>query len=243
MILFDWLARAHRGAARWLLGAGSSWIPQVDPSNGFQTGLRSPAGIHLRSPVMPLILRRFQASQGGFRPGWTPKKIALTLAKLRASPASIRSARKGTVKSTAYGSAETVFPVNRSPSARCRTVAARMPSCPLLDSKLDPGWTPESSGGRPVQADGFRCPQGHCGLYGSRARFGGRCQGSSFRGGVPASGDGACRGRSHFLYIQSSKRRSISDCVRLQMLSPLIAASTCSSAVSGFMSNHSPRML
>ena len=62
------------GGPRW-------WIP---------AGFRSPAGIHLRGPARSLILRRIQAIRGGFRPGWTPKKIALTLAKSRASPPRIR---------------------------------------------------------------------------------------------------------------------------------------------------------
>ena len=57
--------------------------------SGFQGGLRSPLGIHLRGPVKCLILRRFQTIWGGFRLGWTPKKNALTLAKLRAQPPTI----------------------------------------------------------------------------------------------------------------------------------------------------------
>ena len=36
-------------------------------SSSFQTGLRGPAGIHLRSPDRVLILRRFQAILGGVR--------------------------------------------------------------------------------------------------------------------------------------------------------------------------------
>jgi hypothetical protein len=55
-------------------------------SSGFQGGLRSPLVIHPRSPARCLVLRSFQAFRGGFRAGWTPKKIALTLAKLRTAP-------------------------------------------------------------------------------------------------------------------------------------------------------------
>ena len=54
MILFDRFLSAVVDSA----GAGSS---------GFPTGLRGPAGIHLRGPSRVLILRIFQAFRGGFR--------------------------------------------------------------------------------------------------------------------------------------------------------------------------------
>ena len=52
-------------------------------------------GIHPEKPCYYNVIYGFR---GGLRPGWTPKKIALTLAKLRAAPPSIRSAQEGTVK-------------------------------------------------------------------------------------------------------------------------------------------------
>ena len=54
MILFDRFLSAVVDSA----GAGSS---------GFPTGLRGPAGIHLRGPSRVLILRIFQAFRGGLR--------------------------------------------------------------------------------------------------------------------------------------------------------------------------------
>lgn len=75
------------GGLRW-------WIP---------TGLRGPPGIHLRSPARCLILRRFQAIRGGLRPGWTPKKIALSLAKFRASPPRIQFTPRRTRKINGFG--------------------------------------------------------------------------------------------------------------------------------------------
>jgi len=53
-------------------------------------GLRHPRGIHPARPVRYLILRGFQASRldAGLR--WLPKNPALSLAKYRAKPASIR---------------------------------------------------------------------------------------------------------------------------------------------------------
>ena len=69
------------------------WTPAWNP-----TGTRSPPGIHPRSPARPLILRSFQTFWGGLRPGWTPKKIALTLAKFRASPPRIQFGPRRTHK-------------------------------------------------------------------------------------------------------------------------------------------------
>jgi hypothetical protein len=97
IILFDRLARAapiqgRRGGFRgWGATGFRRWAPGWIPAE-----FRSPAGIHLRDPARPLILRIFQASKGGLRPGWTPKKIALTLAKSRASPPRIQSRTGGT---------------------------------------------------------------------------------------------------------------------------------------------------
>ena len=91
MILFDRLACAaaiegRRGGFRGWGPAGFRWWPP----GWIPTGFRSPPGIHLRGPARRLILRRFRAIRGGLRPGWTPKNSALSLAILRASPASIR---------------------------------------------------------------------------------------------------------------------------------------------------------
>jgi hypothetical protein len=90
MILFDRLARApidgrRSGFRGWGPAGLCRWTPGWIPA-----GFRSPAGIHLRGPARPLILRRFQAIRGGLQAGWTPKKIALTLAKSRASPPRIQ---------------------------------------------------------------------------------------------------------------------------------------------------------
>lgn len=90
MILFDRLARAPIDGRR----AGFRCGVRVDSASGprwwIPTGPWGPPGIHLRSPARCLILRLFQALLGGLRPGWTPKKIALSLAKFRASPPRIR---------------------------------------------------------------------------------------------------------------------------------------------------------
>lgn len=79
-------------------GGPLKWTPAWNP-----TGTRSPPGIHPRSPARPLILRSFQTFWGGLRPGWTPKKIALTLAKFRASPPRIRFQPGGTRKINELG--------------------------------------------------------------------------------------------------------------------------------------------
>lgn len=71
------------------------WTPAWNP-----TGTRSPAGGHLWGPAMYSVLGCFMALRGGFRPGWTPKKIALTLAKSRASPPRIPIRREGTRKTS-----------------------------------------------------------------------------------------------------------------------------------------------
>ena len=84
-----------------------------------------------RGPATVLILRIFQATWGGFRTGWTPKKIALTLAKLRASPPSIRSAQEGTIKTMTSLNVEKIFPVKRWAFARFRTAAALVSFLPL----------------------------------------------------------------------------------------------------------------
>ena len=109
VLLFD---RFRRDARR---------VPLVRGPVASAGGLRGPAGIHLRGLSKELILRRFQAFRGGFRAGWTPKKIALTLAKLRAAPPSIPLRHEGT-----------------------RTTTQDHPAR-LLDSGLDSGWIPESS--------------------------------------------------------------------------------------------------
>jgi hypothetical protein len=68
---------------------GFQWLPSR-PRGWIPTGLWKPPGIHPPGPARLLILRRFQEIRGGFRQGWLPKKTGLTLAKLRASPPSIR---------------------------------------------------------------------------------------------------------------------------------------------------------
>ncbi|SLN77582.1 hypothetical protein ROA7023_04445 [Roseisalinus antarcticus] len=78
------------------LQRGLHWTPSWIPA-----GLRSPGYPPRSPPYKPLLLRGYFRFRGGLHAGWTPKKTALSLAKLRASPASIRSARKGTVKSMA----------------------------------------------------------------------------------------------------------------------------------------------
>ncbi len=102
MILFDRLARAPIDGRR----AGFRCGVRVDSASGprwwIPTGPWGPPGIHLRIPARCLILRLFQALLGGLRPGWTPKKIALSLAKFRASPPRIHSGPEGPVKSTGW---------------------------------------------------------------------------------------------------------------------------------------------
>lgn len=86
---------AFEGGVQLATASGPRWwIP---------TGFWGPAGIHLRDPSRSLILRRFYAFRGGLRPRWTPKKIALTLAKSRASPPRIRFQPGGTRKINGLG--------------------------------------------------------------------------------------------------------------------------------------------
>ena len=103
MILLDRLARAAIDGRR----AGFRCGVQLDSAGGprwwIPTGPRIPPGIHLRNPAKCFILRYFKAIWGGFQPGWTPKKIALTLAKFRASPPRIRFQPKGTRKINGLG--------------------------------------------------------------------------------------------------------------------------------------------
>jgi len=70
----------------------------VDDGGGFRpggghrrtAGFWSPGYPPRNPPAKTLLLRGYFRFWGGFRPGWTPKKTALTLAIYRASPASIR---------------------------------------------------------------------------------------------------------------------------------------------------------
>ena len=67
------------------LQRGLHWTPSWIPA-----GLRSPGYPPRSPPYKPLLLRGYFRFRGGLHAGWTPKKTALSLAKLRASPASIR---------------------------------------------------------------------------------------------------------------------------------------------------------
>ena len=67
------------------LQRGLHWTPSWIPA-----GLRSPGYPPRSPPYKPLLLRGYFRFRGGLHAGWTPKKTALSLAKLRATPASIR---------------------------------------------------------------------------------------------------------------------------------------------------------
>jgi hypothetical protein len=96
------------------------------------------------------ILRSFQAIRGGFRAGWTPKKITLTLAKLRAQPPNAAvSAAKDTDLQSPHGRLVTDKPTTEADQDRC----SRRPSCPR-------DHLPFGRGG-PHRRDGTRHPLCH----------------------------------------------------------------------------------
>src|SRR5690606_26760296 len=98
----------------------------------------------------PAIRRVFVGGFSGLAwiriPGGFPKIRPCRWRSIALRPPAYEGERKGTVKSMAYGKAETVFPVKRRAFARFRTVAACVPSCSRLDPELASGWTPAAHG-------------------------------------------------------------------------------------------------
>ena len=117
----------------------------MDPGGGFPSGLRGPAGIHLRDPASLLILRRFQAFRGGFRARVDSQKNRSDASEVaRCAPQHTKCSGRNRKNNelAASGDSFSGQAVSVCPVSNCR--CSRAISSPL-DPELDSGWTPESS--------------------------------------------------------------------------------------------------
>lgn len=130
MILFDRLARR---------------IPLVRGPVASASGLRGPAGIHLRGPSRVLILRIFQAFWGGFQARVDSQKNRPDASEIaRCAPQHTKCTERSH-KNNALATGGESFSgqsVGVCPVSNCRRFPAILPS---LDPQLDSGWTPDSS--------------------------------------------------------------------------------------------------
>lgn len=130
MILFDRLARR---------------IPLVRGPVASASGLRGPAGIHLRGPARGLILRIFQAYWGGFRAWVDSQKNRPDASEMpRCAPQHRRCTERNLKNNDLAAGGESFFgqAVGVCPVSNCRLFPAILPS---LDPQLDSGWTLDSS--------------------------------------------------------------------------------------------------
>ena len=92
------MERATQVTSRWLEWHGMDsgrWTLLASEMDSGDQGIH--LGIHQTNFCYYVVIRR---SGGGFHTGWTPKKSALTLAILRASPPSIPKGHEGTRTTT-----------------------------------------------------------------------------------------------------------------------------------------------